>query len=273
MPFIETDDETTLFYNDWGVGKPVVLIHGWPLNADMWEYQATFLAEQGFRVIAYDRRGFGRSDQPWHGYDYDTLSDDLAAVLEELALDDVTLVGFSMGGGEVARYLSRHGTGRVSKAALISSVTPMLIKTANHEDGVDPGVFDQMIAGLRDDRPNFLADFGKQFLGAGMLNFKVTSEILTWVQGMALQGSPKATLDCVRAFSETDFRPDMAAFTVPTLIVHGDADATVPIDIAGRAAARLIPHAVLKEYEGAPHGLFFTAKDQLNADLLSFIGG
>ncbi|HEV2674389.1 MAG TPA: alpha/beta hydrolase [Aliidongia sp.] len=272
MPFIETDDETTLFYNDWGVGKPVVLIHGWPLNADMWEYQATFLAEQGFRVIAYDRRGFGRSDQPWNGYDYDTLADDLAAILEELALDDVTLVGFSMGGGEVARYLARHGAARVSKAALISAVTPLLVKRPDHEDGVDIGVFDKMIAGLREDRPSFLAGFGKQFFGAGLLNLSISSEVLAWAQGMAMQGSPKATLDCVRAFSETDFRADMAAFTMPTLIVHGDADATVPIDVAGRAAARLIPTAVLKEYEGAAHGLFFTEKDRLNADLLAFIG-
>jgi pimeloyl-ACP methyl ester carboxylesterase len=271
MPFIETEDETTLFYNDWGSGRPVVLIHGWPLNADMWEYQSTFLAEQGCRVVAYDRRGFGRSDQPWRGYDYDTLADDLAAVLEALELEQVTLVGFSMGGGEVARYLARHGAGLVAKAALVSAVTPMLAKRSDHEEGVEVAVFDQMVAGLREDRPGYLADFGKQFFGAGLLNMKVSSDILNWAQGLALQGSLRATLECVRAFSETDFRADMAALTMPTLIVHGDADATVPIDVAGRAAARLVPHAVLKEYEGAAHGLFYTEKDRLNADLLALV--
>ena len=273
MPFIETSDHTRLSYTDWGSGRPVVLIHGWPLDSSMWEYQSTYLAAQGLRCIAYDRRGFGRSDQPWTGYDYDTLADDLAAVIDQLDLRDVMLVGFSMGGGEVARYLARHGTDRVAKAVLVSAVTPFLLKTPDHEDGVDKETFDQMVAGLKADRPAFLASFAKQFFGAGLFNFNVSSDILDWAKGLALRGALNATLDCVRSFSETDFRGEMGAFTVPTLVIHGDADATVPIDVSGRVAAGMIEGAVFKEYEGAPHGLFFTAKDRLNADLVQFIKG
>jgi pimeloyl-ACP methyl ester carboxylesterase len=246
MPFLETSDTTKLYYNDWGSGRPVVLIHGWPLNADMWEYQAVFLASQGLRVITYDRRGFGRSSQPWSGYDYDTLAADLAGVLETLDVHDATLVGFSMGGGEVARYIGKHGGARVAKAVLVSAVTPYLLKTPNNPDGVDKSVFDQMIDGLRNDRPHFLANFGKQFFGAGLLNFEVTAEILNWSLMMALQASPKATLDCVRAFSETDFRGDLAAFRVATLVIHGSGDATVPVEKAGRPASELIAGADYK---------------------------
>ena len=271
MPFIETADKTTLFYNDWGSGKPVVLIHGWPLDADMWEYQALFLAEHGLRVIAYDRRGFGRSSQPWTGYDYDTLADDLKAVMDHLDLQDATLVGFSMGGGEVARYMARHGGARVGKAVLVSAVTPFLLQTSDNPDGVPGSVFQQMTDGLRKDRPQFLATFGKAFFGAGLLNFTVTDEILQWSQAMALLGSPKATLDCVQAFSATDFRVDMAAIRVPTLVIHGDADATVPAAKSGQLAAKMIPGAKYLEYAGAPHGLFFTEKDRLNQDLLAFV--
>jgi len=271
MPFIETQDKTTLFYNDWGSGRPVVLIHGWPLDSDMWEYQSVFLASQGLRVIAYDRRGFGRSSQPWNGYDYDTLADDLKAVLDKLDLQDVTLVGFSMGGGEVARYMGRHGEARVARAVLVSAVTPYLLQTADNPDGVPRGTFDEMAAGLKKDRPHFLATFGKQFFGAGLLNFTVTSEILQWASMMALLGSPRATIECVRAFSETDFRGDMGAFKVPTLIIHGESDATVPADKSGRVAAAMIQGAELKIYAGAPHALMFTEKDRLNQDLLGFV--
>jgi non-heme chloroperoxidase len=271
MSFIETKDGVRLFYNDWGQGRPVVLLHGWPLNADMWEHQSLHLAETGHRVIAYDRRGFGRSDQPWTGYDYDTFAADLHTVLETLDLRDATLVGFSMGGGEVARYLARYGTDRVSKAALVASVTPFLLKTPDNPDGADKSLFDGFVAGLRKDRPHFLAGFGKTFFGAGLLNFSVSSEILDWAQRMALQASPKATIDCVRAFSETDFRSDMAAFTVPTLIGHGTADETVPIGISARAAAKLLPQAEYVDYEGEPHALTHTAKDRLNADLQRFV--
>ena len=194
MPFLSTKDGTRLFYNDWGSGTPLVLIHGWPLDADMWEYQATALGRQGIRVIAYDRRGFGRSDQPWSGYDYDTLADDLAAVIDTLDLQGATIAGFSMGGGEVARYLSRHGSARVAKAVLISAVTPYLVQTPNNEEGVPRSVFDQIIEGLEADRPHFLAAFGKQFFGAGLLNFTISNEMLEWAGNLALLGSKKATL-------------------------------------------------------------------------------
>ena len=272
MPYLNAADGTRLFYNDWGTGKPVVLIHGWPLNQDMWEYQAPVLAANGYRVIAYDRRGFGRSDQPWSGYDYDSLADDLASVMDGLDLRDAALVGFSMGGGEVARYLSRHGSaGRVSKAVLLSAVTPMLLQNASNPDGVPQGVFDQMLDGLANDRPSFLSGFGKQFMGAGLLNFTVTTEILEWCLWMAMAASPKATMACVRAFSATDFRDEMRAFSMPTLIIHGTSDVTVPIGVSGRVSAKMVPRAEFLQYDGAPHGLFFTEKDRLNADLLAFL--
>ncbi|MBV9747376.1 MAG: alpha/beta hydrolase [Acetobacteraceae bacterium] len=273
MPYVQARDGTPLHYNDWGSGPPVVLIHGWPLNADMWEYQSVPLGMQGTRVITYDRRGFGRSGQPWTGYDYNTLADDLAAVMDKLDLRGATLVGFSMGGGEVARYLSRVGTGRVAKAALVSAVTPYLLKTADNPDGVEKSVFDSIIKGLQEDRPHFLAGFGKTFFGAGLLNFTVTNEILQWALMMALQASPKATLDCAHAFAETDFRPDMAAFKLPTLIIHGAADETVPPEVSARRAAKMIPDARYIEYEGAPHALMFTNRDRLNQDLLTFVKG
>ncbi len=272
MASIKTQDGTELFYTDWGAGHPVVLIHGWPLDADMWADQAVFLAEKGFRVIAYDRRGFGRSSQPWMGYDYDTLASDLAAVIEGLQLDHVTLVGFSMGGGEVARYLTRYGTGRVAKAALVSAVTPYLLKTGDNPAGVDQTVFDEILAGLQQDRPNFLSGFGAKFYGNGVLTKNVSTEMLQWSLQMAMLGSLRATIECAKAFAMTDFRPDMAAFTVPTLIIHGTADSTVPIDSSARIAAKLIRGSTLIEYDGAPHGLHATAKHRLNEDLLRFIG-
>ncbi len=273
MSFIETADHTRLFYNDWGSGPPIVLVHGWPLDGDMWEYQASHLASQGFRVVVYDRRGFGRSDQPWNGYDYDTLAGDLAAVIDRLDLRDVTLVGFSMGGGEVARYLARHGTARVARAALVAAVTPFLLKTADNPDGVERDTFDGFVQGLEQDRPHFLAGFARNFFGAGLLSSPSSSELMQWTGNLAMLGSARAATACVRAFSETDFRPDMAAFTLPTLVVHGDADATVPLDISGRKTAQMIPGAVLKVYGGAPHALVFTDKGRLNADLLAFIRG
>jgi len=271
MPFITTQDETELFYNDWGKGRPVVLIHGWPLNSDMWSDQAVFLAEHGLRVIAYDRRGFGRSSQPWNGYDYDTLASDLAAVIDQLNITGVTLVGFSMGGGEVARYLGSFGSARVAKAVLVSAVTPYLLKTEDNPTGVDQSAFDGILAGLNKDRPNFLADFGKAFYGYGLIEKKVSAEVLQWSLQMAMMGSLRATLQCAGAFSSTDFRRDLAAFNVPTLIIHGTDDATVPIDSSARVAAPLVRGSRLVEYEGEPHGLHATAKDRLNEDLLAFI--
>ncbi len=273
MTTFTTTDGTEIYFNDWGQGRPVVLIHGWPLDADMWSTQALALAEKGNRVIAYDRRGFGRSSQPWSGYDYDTLADDLAGLIDHLSLSDVTLVGFSMGGGEVARYLGRHGAAKVAKAALVSAVTPFLLKTEDNPTGVDQSVFDGMLAGLRADRAAFLGAFAPQFYGNSMLRKRVSAEVLDWTFQMAMLGSLQATLECAKAFSATDFRPDMAAFTMPTLIIHGTADATVPIDSSGRVAARMIAGAKLIEYDDEPHGIPATAPDRLTADLLAFIAG
>ncbi len=273
MPTIEAKDGTRLFYKDWGSGPPVVLLHGWPLDADMWEYQMPALTQAGYRTIAYDRRGFGRSEQPWSGYDYDTFADDLKAVLDALDLQDVALVGFSMAGGEIARYMSRHGGARVAKAALVSAVTPFLLKTQDNPDGVEKSVFEGMVDGLRKDRPHFLAGFNKLFFGVGVFSSPASSELIDWAGRVAMLASPKATIDCVRAFGETDFRADMRAFTVPTLIIHGDADQTVPIKPSGEAASRAIPGARSIVYEGAPHAVPFTHAEQLTQDLLDFLKG
>ncbi len=271
MTYITTRDGTKLYTKDWGAGRPVILLHGWPLSADSWDDQAMPLAEAGFRTIAYDRRGFGRSDQPWDGYDYDTLSDDLADVIQETGAADAALVGFSMAGGEVARYLSRHGGKGVSQAALISSVVPYMLQTDDNPDGVPAPMFAQMTAGMKADRAQFFASFFKSFYGVGVIKHPVSNELMENSCDVAMTASLKATLACAAAFATTDFRPDLAAFTVPTLIVHGTADQTVPIDATGRAAAKAIPHAKLLEYDGAPHGLFATEKDRLTADLLAFL--
>ena len=271
MPMIEAIDRTKIHVRDWGPAeaRPLVLIHGWPLNADSWEYQAVRLAEAGHRVVAYDRRGFGRSEQPFAGYDYDTMSDDLATVMAALDLEEATLAGFSMGGGEVARYMSRHEGERVAKTMLISSVVPFMLDTDDH-DGVPQKVFDGIKDGLRKDRPEFLSEFFKTFYGQGTKKGGVSDGVLHWSLMMAMQASPKATLDCVDAFGTTDFRPDLNAFDVPTLVVHGTADETVPIDPSGRAAAEAIRDAELKEHDGAPHGLTATHADQLFQDMLEF---
>ena len=272
MTFMTTRDGTKLYYKDWGAGRPVILIHGWPLSADSWDDQALALADAGYRAIAYDRRGFGRSDQPWSGYDYDTLSDDLADVMEATGAQNAALVGFSMAGGEVARYLSRYGGKNVSQAALISSVVPYMLKTDDNPNGVPEPMFAQMTAGMKADRPKFFADFFKSFYGVSALSHPVSSELLENSVDVAMQAGLKPTLACAAAFATTDFRPDLAAFTVPTLIIHGTADQTVPIDATGRAAAKAIPNAKFIEYDGAPHGLFATEKDRLTADLLAFLG-
>jgi len=260
-----------LYYEDWGKGVPVVLIHGWPLSHEMWEHQLINLPAQGVRCIAYDRRGFGKSDKPWSGYDYDTLASDLNGLLTKLDITNATLVGFSMGGGEVARYLSRYGSDRVSKAILISSVTPLLLKGQKNPEGVPKEEFDKMITAIEDDRASFLTGFGKQFYGQGYVAKPVSEELLQWNAQLALRASPKATLDCVRSFSETDFTQDLAKITIPTLIIHGDADKTVPFDITGRVAAKMISGAKTHVYRGAPHGLFETEKDRLTKDILEFV--
>ena len=272
MAFVETKDGTKLHVKDTGTGRPVVLIHGWPLTGDMFEYQSLALLEAGYRVITYDRRGFGQSGHPMLGYDYDTFADDLAAVLDDLDVTGATLVGFSMGGGEVARYLSRHGAARIAKVALVSSVVPYLLKGADNPDGVDQSVFEDMKAQIRKDRFSFLGTFAKQFYGVGLVSSPVSKDLLDWTFILAVMASPKATINCVDAFGKTNFRPDLPAFTVPTLIIHGTADKVVPIDAAGRAAAKGIPGATLIEYDGEPHGLLATAPARLNKDLIQFIG-
>jgi len=273
MPFCDATDGTKLYFKDWGspTAPPVVLISGWPFDADMWEYQAVELAASGLRVIAYDRRGFGRSDQPWTGYDYDTLASDLATIIDKLQLRSPALVGFSMGGGEVVRYISRHGATRVRSAALVSSVVPFMLKTDDNPDGVDASVFESMVGQLMKDRPAFLAAFGKKFFGAHVLGSPVGSEMLDWAKNVCLLASPKATLDCITAFSRTDFRKELGGMKLPVLVIHGDDDAIVPFAASGRAAAEGIPGAVLSVYPGAPHGLFITEKVRLTRDLLAFL--
>ena len=271
MPVLKTKNNVEIHFNDIGQGDPVVLIHGWPLSSAMWEYQLQPLLSSGFRVISYDRRGFGHSAQPASGYDYDTMSDDLNELLTELNLRNVSLVGMSMGGGEIARYLSRHGSARIKKAVLLSSVVPYLLKTADNPNGVDESVFADMVQNLKEDRPKFLASFAKDFYGVGVLSSPVSAEFLNWTASLAYPASPKATIDCVTAFGKTDFRPDLTSFTVPTLVIHGKADKTVPIACSGEAAARGISGAIFKAYDGAPHGLFYTHKNQLNEDLIGFL--
>ena len=261
-----------LYYQDAGSGSPVVLIHGWPVTQAMWEYQVPALVEAGHRVIAYDRRGFGASSKPWGGYDYDTMTDDLKALLDALDLDQVTLVGFSMGGGEVARYMGRHAGARVARVVFISAVTPYLVKTDDNPDGVDPQVFKDMITPLQHDRPAFQADFAQSFFGQKMFSHPLSQAMLDWHQGLTLMASPKATIDCVHAFAETDFRDDLRAINVPALVIHGKKDQTVPIEVSAERAVKLLGHGQLLAYDDAPHGLYLTHVKQLNADLVRFCG-
>ncbi len=271
LMIVNTRDQTGLYTKIWGAGRPVVLIHGWPLSADSWDDVALSLADAGFQTVAYDRRGFGRSDQPWNGYDYNNLSDDLLDLMTALNLDDATVVGFSMGGGEVARYMSRHRGKNLRSAALISSVVPYLLKTDDNPHGVPGETLDGIARALREDRPKFYESFFKDFYGVGLLSSPVSEAWLQWTRSVSMQASLRATLACAKAFGTTDFRPDLAAFQLPTLIVHGTNDQTVPIDATGRAAAAGIPQAQLLEYEDAPHGLFATHRQRLVNDLLSFL--
>jgi pimeloyl-ACP methyl ester carboxylesterase len=264
-------EDINLFYQDLGTGTPVVLIHGWPLSSAMWDYQLAELPKHNMRVIAYDRRGFGKSSQPWDGYNYDTLADDLKTVLDTLDLQNVTLVGMSMGGGEVARYMGRHGGARVSKVAFISAVTPYLLKTDDNPDGVDQSVFDDILDGLNKDRADFLQTFGKQFYGVNLLSHPVSQAHLDGDFARAYVASQRGTVECVKAFSSTDFRDDLTQISVPTLIIHGDDDKTVPIESSGELTANALPNAQYIVYEGAPHGLFYTEKDRLTEDLIAFV--
>lgn len=274
MPMIETRDGTRLYAKSWGDGPPVVLIHGWPLSGDSWDPVSHALAEAGFRAIAYDRRGFGRSDQSSGGYDYDTFADDLADVMTAMnATQSTALVGFSMGGGEIARYLSRHGGAGVSRVALVSSVVPYMLKTGDNPDGVPQAAFDEMTEGMLADRAKFFTGFFKEFFGVGMLTQPVSDEVLHLAWITAMQAGLRPTLAAAKAFATTDFRPDLAAFRVPTLVIHGTSDKTVPINATGRAVAEAVPHATLLEYSGEPHGVFATQTDRLIRDMLDFLSG
>ncbi|BCU78489.1 chloroperoxidase [Luteolibacter sp. LG18] len=272
MSTITIKDGTSIYYKDWGSGQPIVFSHGWPLTADSWESQMLFLADHGYRCIAHDRRGHGRSSQPWHGNEMDTYADDLAELIEALDLKDAILIGFSTGGGEVTRYIGRHGTARVAKAILVSAVPPLMLKTDANPGGLPIEVFDGIRAGQIKDRSQLYKDlaagpfFGFNRPGATPSQGMIDS---FWMQGM--MGGHKGTHDCIKAFSETDFTGDLKKFDVPTLVIHGDDDQVVPIDAAGRASAALVPGAKLIVYPGAPHGITDTHKQQLNADLLTFI--
>jgi non-heme chloroperoxidase len=270
---ITTKDGTQIYYKDWGAGPPVVFSHGWPLSADSWEAQTMFLASNGYRCIAHDRRGHGRSSQPWSGNDMDTYADDLLLLIEHLDLKDATLVGFSAGGGEVARYIGRHGTSRVARAALVGAVTPLMLRTAANPGGLPMEVFDKIRADAIADRSQLFKDIASgPFFGANRPGAKVSQGMIDsfWLQGM--QAGHKNTFDCIKAFSETDFTEDLRKFDVPTLIIHGDDDQMVPIAAAALRSAKLVRNATLKIYAGAPHGLADTHKDQLNGDLLAFLG-
>jgi non-heme chloroperoxidase len=274
MPYITLRDGTEMYYKDWGTGQPIVFSHGWPLDADAWEDQMFFLAGKGFRCIAVDRRGNGRSSQPLGGTDLDTFADDLSELVEKLNLRDAVQVGHSTGGGVVARYIGRHGNARVAGAALVSAITPYMLKTPNNPDGTPIDVFNQLRASVLADRNQFFKDFSAPFYGANRPNAKVSEGLRESFLFQSMLASLPANYDCIKAFSETDLTEDckkMGELGIPTLIVHGDDDQVVPIKAAGIAAAKLIKGSILKIYEGAPHGLPSTMKDRLNTDLLEFV--
>jgi non-heme chloroperoxidase len=271
MQKIKAKDGTKIYYKDWGTGDPVVFSHGWPLNADAWDPQMLFLGERGYRVIAHDRRGHGRSSQPWNGNDMDTYADDLASLIEELDLEDATLVGHSTGGGEVARYIGRHGTKRVAKAVLIGAVPPIMLKTASNPEGLPISAFDEIRTAVASDRAQFFKDLSIPFYGYNKPDAKVSQGVRDafWLQGMMV--SIKGAYDCIKQFSETDFTEDLKKIDVPTLILHGDADQIVPIVASALKSAKLVKNSKLKIYPGAPHGMCTTHADQVNADLLEFL--
>ena len=280
MPFITTtndeihgsEDAVQIYYEEVGTGKAVILIHGWPLNHEMWEYQLNDLPKYNIRAISYDRRGFGKSSKPYLGYDYDTFASDLRQLIVALDLQDVSLVGFSMGGGEVARYLSKYNSdGRVTSAILVSSVTPFLLHAPDNPDGLPQSQFDGIQKQLEEDRPKFLAAFGKMFYGVNMISRPVSSEILQHDMNLALQAAGYSTIKAMQAWSSTDFRNDVVKIKVPLLVIHGKKDGTVPIEISSEETIKLAPHAEYVVYDDAPHGLYYTNKDQLNKDIVRFV--
>ena len=273
MSNITVKDGASIFYKDWGAGQPIVFSHGWPLTADDWDGQMLFFGQRGYRVIAHDRRGHGRSTQTWDGNEMNTYADDLAALIEKLDLKDAIMVGHSTGGGEVARYLGRHGSKRISKAVLISSVPPLMLKTEKNPGGLPMSVFDELRAALSANRPQFYRDITLPFYGYNRPGAKISEGIREhwWLQGML--GGVKAHYDCIKAFSETDFTEDLKKIDIPVLVMHGDDDQIVPIGAAGLMSAKILKHATLKVYPGFPHGMAATNTDQINADLLAFFTG
>jgi non-heme chloroperoxidase len=271
MGYATSKDRTQLFYKDWGMGRPVVFSHGWPLNANVWDPQLTFMASNGFRAIAHDRRGHGRSSQPWDGNTMDGYADDLAAVIEALDLRDAVLVGHSTGGGEVVRYIGRHGTGRVSKVVLVGAIPPLMLKTADNPDGTPIEVFDGLRAQVLADRSQLFADLSAPFFGSNRSGSDVSQGVRDefWLMGM--QVGLKAAYDCIEQFSESDFNSDLRRVDVPMLVIHGDDDQIVPIDASARPTAEIVDRAELKVYPGASHGLFATHAAQFNAELLDFV--
>ncbi|WP_405844362.1 alpha/beta hydrolase [Streptomyces platensis] len=273
MGTFTTTDGTEIFYKDWGTGRPVVFSHGWPLNADAWDDQMRLVAAHGYRAVAHDRRGHSRSAQPWQGNDMDTYADDLAQLMEALDLRDAVLVGHSTGGGEVTRYIGRHGTGRVAKAVLLGAVPPLMLKTEANPEGLPREVFDGIRAGVAGDRSQFYKDLSEMFYGANRPGSAVSQGVRDAFWMWSMQVGTKGAFDCVKEFSETDFTEDLKRFDIPTLIIHGDDDQIVPFVAAGKKAAKLVPHATLKVYPGAPHGLSAVGsyKDDFHADLLDFL--
>ncbi|PGV60612.1 alpha/beta hydrolase [Bacillus cereus] len=269
---IENQAPIEIYYEDYGIGKPVVLIHGWPLSGRSWEYQVPALVEAGYRVITYDRRGFGKSSQPWEGYEYDTFTSDLHQLLEQLELQNVTLVGFSMGGGEVARYIGKYGTNRVEKVVFAGAVPPYLYKSADHPEGVlDDVAIQEFENGVKSDRLAFLDEFTKGFFAAGDRTDLVSEPFRLYNRDIAAGASPKGTLDCIAAFSKTDFRSDLAKINIPTLVIHGDSDATVPYEYSGKLTHEAIPNSKVALIKGGPHGLNATHAKEFNEALLLFL--
>ncbi|MAP54670.1 alpha/beta hydrolase [Altibacter sp.] len=267
----EHNDHINLYYEDYGAGQPVILIHGWPLSQAMWEYQKQAIVEAGFRCISYDRRGFGSSDRPWDGYDYDTMAGDLDNLITSLQLEDIILIGFSMGGGELGRYVGKYGTAKLSKLIFISSIAPFMLKTDDNPEGVPAETFEEFKEGIKKDRLGFLEDFGKDFFNYDDNKDKVSSSQLHYNWGIAAGASPKATLDCIDAFGKTDLREDLKKIDVPTLFIHGDADEIVPMGPTSQQGHELVPNSALQVIDGAPHGCVFTHTELVNKIMINFM--